>query len=166
MSLGGMTSDEIEAARELEKFSGMAGVSEEDIQRYKQLQKQIVEANKESERRDTAKSLTERFRTDVEKAQEELTKLQDMWQHGLISEETYERALERYKKQFQPESLLGAGTIGFADFGKQIQNAILQRNDPNKVTAEESKKQTTMLRTIDGELKKLNAKLPAPATLG
>lgn len=51
----------------------------------------------------------------------------------------------------------GFGRVGFAEFGKQIQDAILQKKDP---VLGEAKNQTKIQTKINNELVKLNAKQP------
>ena len=82
-----------------------------------------------------------------------------------ISGKDAEKALRQIQAQFEVkaarEPLVGAGRIGFADFGQRIQDALLQ-NDPAKATLDENKKQSGLLDRINRGIEALNKK-PAPS---
>lgn len=161
----GVTDETIAAAKARQQFKAIPGVTQAEIDAFEAMQKEMAQANKELKAMEDGKKLKERFATPAEKAKKELSEMWKLFKSGDISAETYQRGLLDYRKQMQGEPLVGAGRIGFAEFGQQIQDAMLARNDPAKVTAEESKKQTGLLGIIKGELEKIGAKEPAGALI-
>jgi hypothetical protein len=121
--------------------------------------------------RDFGKNITEQMKTPLEKAKEELEKLNELYAMGMagekggISEETYIRRLKKIKEELSGGqiTLLAPGRYDFADFGRQIQDAFLQRNDPARQALVEAEKQTNFLDLINGTLNRIEAK---PVGLG
>ena len=90
-----------------------------------------------------AKSLTEEMMTPAEKAKKELDMIDELMKlpldKGGISFQTAQRARSKIQKDLKPEPLVAAGRFGFADFGTQIQDAILKRDDPQKAIEKNTK---------------------------
>jgi len=56
------------------------------------------------------------------------------------AEEKVADDLEKAQKQQANPALLGAGSFGFSDFGKQLQNAVLKQDDPQKKIEENTRR--------------------------
>ncbi|MEE9592522.1 MAG: tape measure protein [Thermoplasmata archaeon] len=142
----------------MQKFAKLPGVTKEMADEFARLTKQLSDL----EARD---QITKSLRTPLEESQERVAKMMELFDKGLITPETLRRGLEREKKGLapdQPEEM--AKRFGIADFGKQIQNALLQRDDPQKKTAEETEKSRIFLGQIKTGIDTLNNK-PQPGML-
>lgn len=143
------------------------GVTDEQLQRMDQMYRQFRQARELVGLREFGKQLSEQIKTPVEKAREELEKLDQARALGIgrggISTETYARRIRELQLELRPEPVLAPGRYEFADFGRQIQDAFLRRDDPTKITAEEAKKHTELQTRMAASLKVLEAK---PVGLG
>jgi tape measure domain-containing protein len=110
---------------------------------------QKQEKRREKEKKD-AKSFMEGFRTPAEEAAD---KVKEIMEKPALTEEQRLKALKRFRKDIEPKLEI-TGQIGFAEFGKRIQEALL-RDDPNKETAKNTKEMAKVLHKIDENTKKL-----------
>jgi hypothetical protein len=59
------------------------------------------------------------------------------------------------------QPIVEAGSYGFADFGKQIQNAFLKRDDPAQMSFEELQEHTALLRELNAGIRGVSSSLLA-----
>ena len=92
--------------------------------------------------------MKEQLQTPLEKFEQQNKKVQELLGLGFILPETAERArgknLKEYKDSLKGRGGMGTGFMSSADFGRRLQESLLQD--------EESKKQTKALNDIDSKL--------------
>ena len=109
------------------------------------LERQNFEEKQRKGREAETKSYTQGLMTPVEQLQEKFKKIMDM----RLEPKWEARALEQLKSELTPKmDLVVTGQVGFAEFGKRIQDALLKPDDPQKKTAANTKKTTELLETV------------------
>ena len=109
----------------------------------------ILQKNLEMKRE--GKELAESLRTPMERLEATMARLRKLKAAGAITEETYQRALEREKGKIGEDKWKGLkGRFGFAEYGKRLQDLFLQREDPlQKRIADNADQQTKLLERIE-----------------
>lgn len=141
----------------------------EMLAKYKEIYQEVKKLGEaERERQETAKSITESLLTPLERYKKEIFEIERLRKE--LGPEMYGRARERAREEYlraqeKPAEIpeppfMAAGRVGFADFGQRIQDALLQRDDPQKKSLEELEKQTVWQEKADAWLEKLFRKPP------
>jgi len=151
-----------EAKVKLMEFSNIPSVTDVQISAFKDLQNHIADLKKTAELKELGNQITESLATPAEKARKEARELWDLYDEGFITPENALRGLDRLEKQMggllEKEWVI-QGRVGFSEFGQRIQEAFLRPDDPAKVSAEESKKQTTLLDQLNKAADKIQEKM-------
>jgi len=121
------------------RFNETPGVLKESIREFGELK-----------RKTAAMELEKDLTSPMEKAEDEFLKLVSL--ADLMSPERALRGFKRLKASIQPEFAF-SGRLGFADMGKQIQDALLKKNDPQFDILAENKLQTKLLDSMDKKIK-------------
>jgi hypothetical protein len=145
-----------EADKAKESFLKLPGADElKDI--FVGHQKRIEELQKGREMKEWGKSLVESTKTPVERAMEEMDKIRQLMQmpeemRGGLTKGAAERKLKELQTTISGRELVGAGRFGFAEFGKQLQDAVLKRNTPAERSARANEKQVQQLEILVDEI--------------
>jgi tape measure domain-containing protein len=144
---GGMTEAEKKAkdfAATLDERLG-ADQKEKLVSEFKQLQAEMDRLEGEKKMKERGKQITESMRTPADELKTYLAEIVKLRRGGFISQGTAAGALLQEKEKFKLEPLAKAGTTGFTDLGRGLQDALLRRDDPQKKMAAELIKQTAAL---------------------
>jgi len=152
-----------EAAIALREFSQTPGVTQSMIHQFEQLQEQIGLLQSNKEWRDAAKGFEEQYKSPMKKKMEELLELQNAYQYGQgeLSTEAFERARKAIEGRYKEPALTGAGAIGFAEFGKRMQDAILKQDDPQRQIATNTRTTAVGVMRMNDELREFTEGLRA-----
>lgn len=135
---GGMTEAEKKAkdfADTLDKRLG-ADQKEKLVSEFNQLQAEMDRLEGEKKLKDRGKQITESMRTPTDELKTYLAEIVKLRRGGFISQGTAAGALLQEKEKFKLEPLAKAGTTGFTDLGRGLQDALLRRDDPQKKMAQ------------------------------
>jgi tape measure domain-containing protein len=141
-----------EADKAKSRFLKLPGADElEDI--FVGHQKRLEELQKSREMKEWGKSLVESTKTPVDRAMEEMDKINQLMQmpeemRGGLTKGAAERRLKELQTTISGRELVGAGRFGFAEFGKQLQDSILKRNSPAERSARANEKQVGQLEIL------------------
>lgn len=124
--------------------------TEKDIETFRQLQDAIdigfAQAGEVERIRLLGRELTEAMMTPVEQMGKTVEQLRRLFRAGAISQRTLNRALAKEREKFKIDvKTVPEGRFGAADFGRQIQNLVLQREDPAKAQLAEQVRTTGVL---------------------
>ena len=144
------------AAEALAEVTGEAGKRRE----VEQERKRAIEDRKRGleDLVERGRRITESLRTPVEESFARISELRDLFAKGVLGREAFRRGLVvergRLEKGLRLEQAV-TGRVGFADFGKQIQDAVLKRDDPQKGILKATEGAEKLLRDISKYLKNL-----------
>ena len=132
-------------------------------ERNAQIEEQRVfdEGLKKEERE---KQLREKYQLPMSRKTDEAIEIMRAFDEGIINKDEYMAAMKKIQEDLKPKQpkqneMLGAGSYGFRDFSQQIQNSLLQKQDP---LLNETKKLTELLHAIKIDMRRV-AEKDAPA---
>jgi len=143
-----MSAFESVVARQVNTFKATRTATKETVEAFTKL---VTKA----EGLERAKVLTEGLMTPVERARKEFEKIQQLMPY--MKPEMSKRALNKLADELRPK-LVMTGQVGFVDYAKQIQNALLRKDDPAEKTAKNTEESKKLLALINTGISNLNAK--------
>lgn len=138
----------VELGQKMREFAGTGFIDQEMIDRFQQLNKTLSDMN-------AAKSLEESLMTPLEKASEELRKIEDLRRQGMLTDETYKRAKDKVNKDLASATKTTLGQAGAAVQGSREAYATIAKNMSMRQNSKLEKLAEKQLE----ETKKTNSKL-------
>lgn len=130
---------------ELDRMKKNPLIKPAQLKEFQDLNKELEGMRRMAGMREEGKRMFESLRTPAEMLRKEFTDIQELFKVGTISGVTAFRGVQKLVKG---EPILGAGRFGPREFGKQIQDAMLRREDPQKKQVVEMIKHSGFLERI------------------
>ena len=131
--------------------SQYADATQEEIDSFRKMRSEMKMLQDQLDKKAMGEALTKSLMTPLENAREELRNIRSLWAGFTITPETAQRALDQLKDKLTPKiEFAVTGRVGFAEFGRSIQDALLKPDDPQKKTA----KNTADMKVLLDEIKR------------
>jgi TP901 family phage tail tape measure protein len=127
---------ELEIAKR--EFAKTPFVTPDQIDEFEKLKGELIGLKELEKLKEKWESV---LQTPLEKMKEGMEELRKLKEAGDITPEMFERGKTKLEREAGiGGEFLGAGRFGFADFGKQLQDAILKKDDPQKRIEENTRR--------------------------